>query len=161
MPLIHLAHHVGTWARGSATICTINSRRQSWGPRIKTFILNIGSKRICGNAWKGSKGIAGSNKPQAFLHHPPHPYRGSGQLDIQQYYLHDVLIVAPHLQFPDVPICCACGSGRFLPTQWADRRELHGTDQPISLLQYRYKCDGCSRTMVAFKLLTNVQISFV
>lgn len=90
--------------------------------------------------------------PQPFMFHPPNYYRGRGILDVNKGYLHDVMICAPHLQFPDTPIPCECG-GRFCPTQWADRRVIHGIDQNVSLLQYRYKCNGCKKTMVAGELL--------
>lgn len=101
-------------------------------------------------------GIAGSRRPQGFLFHPPLLYRGHGNLQINPYYCHDVLILAPHLQFPDVDIPCECG-GRYVPSQWADRRKLHGTDQPVSLLQYRYKCNQCNHTLVAGELLKTEQ----
>ena len=87
-----------------------------------------------------------------FLFHPPNRYRGRGNIDITKYYLHDVLVVAPHLQFSDIPIPCSCG-GRFQPFQWGESRVIHGIDQPVSLLQYRYKCNDCHITMVASELL--------
>jgi hypothetical protein len=89
---------------------------------------------------------------QPFWHRAPPRYQGHGLLDITKYYIHDVLIIAPHLQFPDITISCECGHGVYRAQQWNDRRVIHGLDQPVTLLQYRYKCDSCKKHMVAFEL---------
>ena len=80
-----------------------------------------------------------------FLHQPPQIiYKGSpsqSKLDPSRWYCQDVLICAPHLNFPSIEIPCSCG-GIFMPKQWADVRSIHGLHGPVSLLQYRYTCNG-------------------
>lgn len=91
--------------------------------------------------------------PQQFLYHPSTRFQCRGNLDISLYYTHDVLVCAPHLQYPDVNISCECGQGIYRPKQWSDRRVIHGRDQPVTLLQYRYRCDRCHKNMVAGELV--------
>ena len=57
--------------------------------------------------------------------------------DVELYYDKEVMLCAPHMNFPGVKIKCPCG-GLFCPKQWADPRTIYGLDGQIYLLQYRY-----------------------
>ena len=92
---------------------------------------------------------------------PPLPYRGSESSkapDLDKFYLHPVLLIAPHLQFPGVSVPCGCRErcgmrGTLAPLGWGERRQIHGLHGVVAVLQYRYKCSACTKTVMAAEML--------
>ena len=99
---------------------------------------------------------AKSAGPVEFIHNPPAVvYNGQGRLDVRMSYYKPILLCAPHFNFPNIKIPCGninC-NGHFRPTQWAEPRNIHGMSGQVSLLQFRYACDGCRKSLVTSELL--------
>ena len=79
---------------------------------------------------------------------PSNIYCGRGNLHVKKWYYKDVLVCAPHMNYPKVRLPCRCG-GCYKPSQWADERTVYGMSGPVSLLQYRYECDKCKTSQGA------------
>ena len=67
------------------------------------------------------------------------------KLDVNKWYHHDVLICAPHLNYPKVKLPCKCG-GSYQSKQWAEDRIIFGLNGRVTLLQFRYECNKCKTT---------------
>ena len=95
-----------------------------------------------------------NSKSSPFLIQPPEIlYHGSEKkLDVTKWYQHDVLVCAPHLNYPKVNLPCKCG-GSYKPKQWADDRIIIGLNGRVTLLQFRYECDTCDTTKTTAELV--------
>lgn len=89
---------------------------------------------------------------------PPYAYRGQGQLEVTKFYVKEVLLMAPHLQFSrNATSCIMCencqNSNSFRFSQWNEPRLIHGMDQTLYMLQSRYECSVCKATKTASELI--------
>ena len=85
---------------------------------------------------------------------------GSMPPDISKYYLKPLLIMAPHLNFPNVDVFCSvCKDGVLVPKGLDPvRRYIHDLKYGFYLIQYKYSCGNkhCRRNnerLVACSLL--------
>ena len=95
-----------------------------------------------------------AGKPAPFRHQPSQILYGGSEkkLDVTKWYCHDVLLCAPHLNYPKVMIPCKCG-GVYKPTQWNNDRLIFDIHGPVTLLQYRYECDACHTSKTTGELV--------
>ena len=114
--------------RGGKSKKNVTSAQVVFIDKVKTNILQLQN----------------AGTPIPFIFQPPGIlYSGSEKkLDVNKWYHRDILVCAPHLNYPKITIPCSCG-GSYKPKQWADERIIFGLNERVTLLQYRYECDGC------------------
>ena len=96
---------------------------------------------------KDAESCPSAGKSAPFIFQPPEIiYSGNEKsLDVNKWYYHDVLVCAPHLNYPKLKVPCKCG-GSYQPKQWAEDRIIFGLNGRVTLLQFRYECNKCKTT---------------
>ncbi len=72
----------------------------------------------------------------------------TGKPILSSFYLKPVIVLAPHLNFPNILLSCnACVTNNLIAKGWADdpiARYVHGLDSGMFLMQYKYHCPNCN-----------------
>ena len=86
-------------------------------------------------------------------------YNGSGTLNVDNFYVKDILLLAPHVQFPGVELPCKSPTcrGCLKATGWSETRQIVGFSSTVYLLQFRYSCPTCRASSTSYEYLKSDQ----